>query len=102
MIDVLPRDAVVIIQADHGSNYLGAGATPVEEWTTTQVEERLGILSAVRLPADCRHMVDDRFGGVNTFRVVLACLTGEDPDLLPNRHMLANYRQATVQEVHVP
>jgi hypothetical protein len=99
MLDVLPRDAVVVIQADHGSNYLGAGGTPVDEWTATHIEERLGILSAVRLPEECREMVDDRFAGVNTFRVVLACLSGEDPDLLPDRHMLANYTEATVHEV---
>lgn len=99
---MLSRGAVVVIQADHGSNYLGGGGTPVDEWSDEHIEERLGILGAVRLPGDCRGMVDDRLAGVNIFRVVLGCLSGKEPDLLPDRHMLANYREATVREIELP
>jgi hypothetical protein len=103
MLDVTPRDAVVVIQADHGSNFLRPTATSVDEWSDEQIEDRLAVLSAVRLPEDCRDMVDDRFAGVNTFRVVLACLSGEEPDLLPDRYMLARYRgENEVREIELP
>lgn len=87
MLDVLPRDAVVVIQADHGSSYRGQSWYPEEKWGEAHLEERFAIISAIRLPEDCRDMAHDRLAGVNTFRVVLACLSGEDPELLRDRHM---------------
>lgn len=103
MLDVVPRDAVVVIQADHGSNYRGHDWYPEEAWGDAHLEERFAVLSAVRLPEDCRGMVDDRLAGVNTFRVVLACLSGEEPHLLPYRHMYnATGQDPELHEVELP
>jgi hypothetical protein len=103
MLDVLPRDAIVVIQSDHGTSYRGQDWYPEERWGPKHIQERFGILSAIRLPEDCRDMVDDRLAGVNTFRVVLACLSGEEPELLPYRHMYNEpIHDPEMREVEIP
>lgn len=103
MLDMLPPNAVVIVRADHGSDYRGQRWYPVERSGEEHLAERLAILSAVRLPDDCRDMLDDPFAGVNTFRIVLACLSGEEPDLLPERYMYnRSHNHPDVYEVERP
>lgn len=63
-------DAVIVIQADHGTH---AGyELPVPP------DHRYEVLAAVRGPCD----IPDPLAMVNTMRVVTACLAGEEPELL--------------------
>ena len=93
LLDRLGRtdpDALVIVQADHGSAFLQPFAQPVHRWTREQVVERFSILSAIKLPSPCEGMeVPDDLTSVNTFRIVFACLTGVAEELVPTRHFVA-------------
>lgn len=80
-------DPVIIIQSDHGTQF------------AYEPEQRLPILSAVRLPRACRGAVPDDLTPVNTFRIVLNCLTSSDLDLLPNRHFWVEYGNPAVREL---
>jgi len=80
-------DAVIILQADHGSGF------------TWAVPERMPILSAMRVPEPCRAAVPSDLGAVNTFRIVFDCLTTTDFELLPNRSFNLNYEDPDVRDV---
>lgn len=86
------EDAIIVIQGDHGPSY-GAGLSEAG-----RVHQRLSILSAVRLPRRCSKPPED-MTAVNTFRTVLACLAGEDPQRLENRYYWAGYRGPEVRDV---
>jgi hypothetical protein len=93
-------EAVIIIQSDHGSRLTFNWDQPYDEWTPAMLSERFGALNAVRLPAACR---GDSLEGeplVNTFRLVFACLTGDEPELLESRSFFSGYGQiSTLVEV---
>ena len=85
-------EALVVVQADHGSAFSQPFARPHDQWTPEQAEERFAILSAVKLPGSCSGIdVPDALTSVNTFRVVFSCLTGTVWDLLPPRHFVSPY-----------
>jgi hypothetical protein len=83
---IVERDpsAIVIIQSDHGSDIDFTWSAPPEEWTPDQVRERYAAFHAIRLPSQCQGPVDHS-AIVNTFRIVLACLEGREPQLLEYR-----------------
>lgn len=86
-------EALIVLQGDHGS------AFGVDFGAASGVDQRLRILSAARLPDGCGAMPDD-VTSVNTFRVVLACLRGEAPELLEDRFYWVGYSGPGVREVH--
>lgn len=102
MLELLPREAVVVIQGDHGPSFLSGAATPLEDLTDEQIEERLSVLSALRLPEDCDDLAGEGVAGVNTFRVVLACLSGEEPELLEEHYFMGGYQSSGLLEVELP
>lgn len=84
-------NALIVVQSDHGSGLSIDLHAPNAGWGDAALVERLAVLNAMRLPASCR--ADDRYAVdgqplVNTFRIVLACLEGRDPDLLEHRAFL--------------
>jgi hypothetical protein len=82
-------DAIIVLQSDHGLSFLTDWAA--EDWSRDEFDERYSILSAMRLPARCRHMLKDNMTSVNTFRIVFACLSGSEPDLLEDRFFDIGY-----------
>ena len=66
------RAAIVVLQADHGPLWGDPGST---DESTVDIWARTAVFSAVRLPPRCRSEVSDSFAGVNTFRLVFACLS---------------------------
>jgi hypothetical protein len=93
--EIVRRDptAIVLIQSDHGSDTTvdWSAAMPLSAWTAAAVEERFGVLNAIRLPQRCHRWQYDRMSPVNTFRLVFACLEGREPDYLPDRSFVAAY-----------
>lgn len=88
-----PR-AVVVLAGDHGSAFGLDLGDPPAEWTRASLRQRFAVLNAARLPGRCG---DEARAGlqnaVNTFRVVLGCLTGRRLPLLPSRHFAVGYEQ---------
>lgn len=78
------EDPIIVIQGDHGPRF-GIDWNQ-EGGTTLDVDFYFDIFSAVRLPAACDDVtVPDDLSPVNTFRLVFACLTDTEPDLLEYR-----------------
>jgi hypothetical protein len=82
-------DAIIIIQGDHGSGFLHNWKS--HEWPSDEFFERFSILNAIRLPERCRGMHYPGISPVNTFRLVFACLKGEDVEWLRDTSLLTNY-----------
>jgi len=91
---------VIIVQSDHGSRFSFDWEMPIEAWTATNFTERFAALNAIRLPEACRGDSIEDQPLVNTFRLVFACLSGTDPDLLPTRTFFSEYHKiSTLAEV---
>lgn len=71
-------NAFVIFQGDHGSHTTVEEPNQTAAWTEAQVAERFSILNALRLPERCGSQLRNDLQAVNTFRVVFACIEGED------------------------
>ena len=77
LIDSIGRDAVIVLQSDHGPGHGSLlGATTIGDIPTEDLWIRASAFSAVRLPDRCRGQVSDTYAGVNTFRVVFSCISG--------------------------
>ncbi|GEM_PF-3062027 len=88
-VDQVETDAVVVITADHGPDSLEplrASRQPESD----QLFERMGTFTAVRLPETCDGPPPDH-QLVNTFRVVLGCLSNKPIELLEKRYFIAGY-----------
>ncbi|MEX0864416.1 MAG: sulfatase-like hydrolase/transferase [Acidimicrobiia bacterium] len=99
IIDADP-EAVIIVQGDHGPDY-GVEMLNVEHvWSPGDIRQRFGVLSAIRLPPTCDVPIGTSL--VNTFRVVLSCLSGERIPLLPPRAWSGSYGLSDLTEVDPP
>jgi len=76
-------DAVIAIQGDHGPR-LGLGRQTRGE-VLLDDDMFFSAFSALRLPGDCGDDVPEDVTFVNTFRLVFACLAGDEPELLDDR-----------------
>lgn len=93
-------DAVIIVQSDHGSRFSFDWDMPMERWTATNFTERFAAVNAIRLPEACRGDSIEGEPLVNTFRLVFACLSGSEPDLLPARTFFSEFHKiSTLAEV---
>lgn len=92
--------AIVVMQGDHGPGVLSIADSRFDQWDDRSIRIRYGVLSAMRLPEGC--VVPDDLNLVNTFRVVIDCLSPTDVPLLPSRVFLANRFPGEVLEVDVP
>lgn len=90
--------AIVVVMSDHGPGFTVEWGRDVDDWTDRQIAERFPILHATRLPESCGDPPTD-LSPVNTFRVILGCVEGEEPDLLPNRHFVVTYRSMGIGEL---
>ncbi len=79
--------AVVVLQADHGSQVLGMPPEPSQE----QLFERMSILSAYRVPERARQKLYPAITPVNSFRAIFAGLFGDDLPLLPDHSYYSSY-----------
>ncbi len=94
-------NAVIVIQGDHGPKFGMHFHRPLDEWTTTQLEQRFALLNAERLPRGCEASGPGAELPVNTFRIVLGCLAGTEPELLPERHYMIDLEAEEVEEVEL-
>ncbi len=93
-------DAVIIVQSDHGTRFTFDWDRPFDQWTPENLNERFSAVNAIRLPASCRERSIEGEPLVNTFRLVLACLAGSEPDLVDPRTFYSNFHQiSTLTEV---
>jgi len=83
------EDPIIVLQSDHGTPFLTDWRT--DGWPREEFDERFGVLNAMRLPSSCRHMLTDDMTLVNTFRIIFACLSGKEPDLLEDRFFDIGY-----------
>jgi len=88
-----PR-AMIAVASDHGSAFgLDLGAGPAR-WSDASMRQRFAILNAVRVPERCaRDAAVGLENAVNTFRVVIGCLTGHRLAALEPRHFAVGYQQ---------
>jgi hypothetical protein len=86
-LDDLGDDSVVFITGDHGPDAYGQVAVPPGEWTDADRLERFGVFSAYRLPTGCDPVEQD-LDLINGMRLLVSCVTGEELERLPPRHLI--------------
>lgn len=96
---ILDRDetAVIILQGDHGPSWsLAIHTDPLDRWNQRETHIRLGVLSAMRLPASCT--MPDVMSLPNTFRILLDCLSRDRVPLLEDRMWIGNQTPGILRE----
>ncbi|HEX2825290.1 MAG TPA: sulfatase-like hydrolase/transferase [Burkholderiales bacterium] len=84
-------EAIVLFQADHGSDFNVPWKQPFAEWGDVAIDERTSILSLVRVPDACRRWIPDDLSPLNAMRLALGCLEDRQPVYLPERSYLTTY-----------
>ena len=84
-------NAIVIVQSDHGTAFNGQFDKKVTDWSDADLRERFGVLNAMRLPTSCRHSIVADLTLVDTFSLVLSCLTGSEFKRHPSRLFVTPY-----------
>jgi Sulfatase len=94
------RNAIIVIQGDHGPKFDEMNFhRPLSEWSAAELRERYPLLNAQRLPPGCRPSGPRAGFATNTFRYVLACITGRPADPLPVRHYMIDLENTQIEEV---
>ena len=90
------REAVIILQADHGSDDLGLPPSNDPERlpdhpNERQLFERMSIFAAYRCPAAVRERLYPTMTPVNSFRLLFGGLFGDEYPPLPDRSLYSTY-----------
>ena len=96
------RDAIIVIQGDHGPKFGIDFHRPLSEWSSAELQQRFPILNAQRLPPHCLESGRRTGLAVNTFRFVLGCITGRDPEPLPGRRFMADLEAGRIEPADQP
>ena len=83
--------AVIILQSDHGTAFNGQFAKKPADWSDSDLQERFGVLNAIRLATPCRSNIMADLTLVDTFPLVFSCLTGEEFKPHPPRFFVTPY-----------
>jgi len=99
---IIDRDpeAVILVLSDHGSELITDLNADVEDWTDTQLAERLPVQNNLRLPEECQENIADDTHLVANFEIVFACLEGREPDLPEYRAFV--WKQHTTNIIELP
>ncbi len=93
-------DAVVVLMGDHGTDSQGQLVTPVEDWSTEMVDERLDTILAIR---GCGPDIPTHT--VNALRFAASCVLGTEYQPIPYRRFLVpvseNFPDDSVLELPV-
>ena len=87
LVAAVPRDAAILITADHGATFRDAQPGLSETWTSHDLLGRFAILMAVRLPADCEPLDPDATI-IDASARLMSCLTGRLERDIPRRHFV--------------
>ena len=82
------RDAIIIIQSDHGWHTQNQKYIDISSWTKNQFLEYYGILNVLKLPESCKDILYPSISPVNTFRVEFSCIGFRKYELLPDRYFI--------------
>ena len=88
LLNNLPPDTITIIISDHGPDSHGQLNLHPDLWTEVENFERFSVLAAIRTPTDCAATIPPDLSLVNTYRLVLPCITNTHLPLLPNHHYI--------------
>ncbi len=91
--------AIIIVQADHGSQcFFDPELLHFEELTKNNLYENFNILYAFHGPESLTKQLYDGFSPVNTFRLVFAWLDGQEPELLKHRSFYGVIHKKVLEE----
>ena len=74
-IEARDPNAIIVIQGDHGPKFGIEFHRPLSDWSQEQLDARFAILNAQRMPAACAARGERAELAVNTFRLVLGCIS---------------------------
>jgi len=90
-IEALDPDAIVVFQADHGSDFEVDWKRPLAEWSDAAIDERSSIFNLVHFPDSCRQWLRPDLSQINTMRLVFGCLERHPPDYLKEHTYITGY-----------
>lgn len=100
-IDANDPNAIIILQADHGSflGFTNAESTPQDIVKKSYWKKPLAILNTYRLPKKCEKNLYPSISPVNNFPLVFACLKGAEFQPQDDRSFI-QYRKPKFEKFH--
>ncbi len=86
--------AIIILQSDHGIRTFEPEG---DEDKNTHFNRKFANLNAIRAPENCLKWIYPHLSSVNTFRFVLGCLRGQDPEYIEDKQFITNSNGEYVQ-----
>lgn len=101
---ILEKDptAIIVVQGDHGTNFLPGATMSPKDWDEARYREIFGTLDAIHLPPECEQPAARPRSTVNTFRIVFACVEGEEVEYLEDRAFTWQSSSSSIEEVDDP
>ena len=90
LINQKDKEAIVVIQGDHGSNFREK-KLKFKELPKEYFIERFSNFNALRLPNECNKHLYDNIGSVNSIRLVTACAAKISPVLINDKSFYGGY-----------
>ena len=91
LVDTVMRlrpSPAVMITGDHGPDARAQLTTPLDQWQSDALRERMGVFSAYRLPSDC-DPIAEQVTPIVGLRELISCTLNIEMAPLPNRSFLA-------------
>jgi hypothetical protein len=85
--------AIVVFQADHGTDFEVDWLAPLTRWSDAAIDERSSILNLIHVPQRCRQWLRPGLSQINTMRLVIACLEDRPPSYLSERTYISTYER---------
>jgi hypothetical protein len=90
LIDKYDKDAIIVIQGDHGSDFKD-NSHNFKELQEDYFIERFSNFSAFRVSDVCNKYLYDNIGTVNSIRLAVSCAVGIKPDFVDDKNFYAGY-----------
>ena len=82
--------SIIIIQSDHGHSFFAKTDTDGELLSQKQINARLNIFWAAKMPQECDKSFYNSITSVNTMRLVLSCITNNNPNFSEDKSYVHN------------
>jgi hypothetical protein len=93
--------SIIIIQSDHGHSFFAKTDTDGELLSQKQINARLNIFWAAKMPQECNKNFYNSITSVNTMRLVLSCITNNNPNFSKDKSYVHNLNDVNTDFIEI-
>ena len=82
---------IIIIQSDHGPDTTSSWLPGYDTPDDIHIDNRVGIINAIKSPEECGKWLKDDMGPINTTRFILGCIRQDEPSYIEEKTFIGSY-----------